>query len=66
MERYWEMRLSDYYIQSYTRYGMQAAADQDIIEAFNERNIQLEQRIAVLLDELGIPRVEKGTLKMKQ
>ena len=43
MDKYFEMRLADYLIQSYTRYGASAAAEADIVEAFNERNVQLEE-----------------------
>ena len=32
MDRYFEMRLSDYLIHIYTRYGMALAAEQDIID----------------------------------
>ena len=38
MQRYFEMRIADYYIQSYTRYGAEPAAQANIIEGFNARN----------------------------
>ena len=39
MQRYFDMRYADYLIHSYTRYGASGAAQADIVEAFNERNI---------------------------
>ena len=43
MDKYFALRLADYLIQSYTRYGASGAAEADIVEAFNERNVQLEE-----------------------
>ena len=60
MEKYFELRLADYLIQSYTRYGSGAAAEQGIVEAFTERNGQLEEEVDGLLEELGIPLPGKG------
>ena len=45
MEKYFDMRIKDYYIQSYTRYGAEPAAQADIIENFNARNLKLEEEV---------------------
>ena len=49
------MRNADYYIQSYTRYGAEPAAEANIIEEFNARNQELEKIVNKHLEELGLP-----------
>ena len=45
MDKYFDMRMNDYLIHLYTRYGSSEAAKQDIIEEFNERNVQLAKKV---------------------
>ena len=55
MDRYFEMRLKDYLIHIYARYGANEDSNKDIVEEFNQRNAQFAQRIMYLLEEIGIP-----------
>ena len=61
MSKYFEMRLKDFLIQEYTRYGFRHTAKADITEAFDERNDQFKLIIGNLLFELGIPEPEEET-----
>ena len=45
MDKYFDMRMNDYLIHLYTRYGSSEAAKQDIIEEFNERNVQFAKKV---------------------
>ena len=59
MSKYFEMRLKDFLIQEYTRYGFRHTAKAEITEAFDERNDQFRLIIGNLLFELGIPEPEE-------
>ena len=55
MHKYFEMRYKDYLIQEYSRYGQREAAQKDIIESFNARNVQFEEHIRQILVDIGLP-----------
>ena len=45
MDKYFNMRNDDYLIQIYTRYGSNDAADKEMLEEFQARNIDLERGV---------------------
>ena len=45
MEKYFQMRLADYLMHMYNRYGYQKNPDPEIVKAFQDRNKQLEAKV---------------------
>ena len=62
MDNYFEMRLKDYLIHLYTRYGdiNSTNTTADLVSEFERRNKQLRSEIFAILDDIGISHPDFG------